>query len=207
MLVQTIAVAGIHAGGATSSLPTQSARTDSGFLPAGRLDLAGSVPFSTYGYHDRATLRDGVHRFPVVGLSDGYICIVLNSRADRRTWIEQPTSGGSWDAGVVRFDSLPGHPRWLDPFSLTGRTVLGLYEDGDGLRQHLVSKADVRDPLRAVEQRGLFIRVVAAVDHGEWIEERPLGWIRVRDTTRRLLVWPISVDTPPTAHRSLVRCT
>jgi hypothetical protein len=190
VLTGAVAVVNLPWGFPAYSLSTFT-RSDSAFTAASAADPGDWTPLSSFGYHsDRPLrLRDGVYRFPVVEIADTLICVVTDPPTAATTWIRRPPDSGSWSFGLVRFDSLAGCRGWLDPFTLSGFGAVTVYEDADGSRHRLIPKDELPGPLRAVEQRGNYVRVIAVIDRGDWTEERPLGWLRVRDSRGRLLLW------------------
>jgi hypothetical protein len=195
ILLRTIAIANIEQRGPSDSLKPQFVEADSGFLPAGLLNLGSCVPFSKFGDNptERALSPGGLLRFPVVQLSDGYIRIVTDPLTSSEAWVKRPAPGGSWNAGLVLLDSLTG-VAWLDPFTLTATDSLVVYDGPGGKRSRVLRKDSLPGGLRATRQSGDWIFVEAVREDPENYVSTPIGWIRTRDPKGRLLIWLYSED-------------
>jgi hypothetical protein len=121
--------------------------------------------------------------------------IVVNPRTGQSCWVEKPESGGSWSSGLVWFDSLPANRVWLDPFTLTGSDSLAVYERPGGRLLRVLNKDSMPGALRAVRQRGNMVLVEAVSGDPENYTATPIGWIRVRDSLGRLLLWLYDFDS------------
>jgi len=157
-------------------------------------------PISHFGYAQSADPSVSNYRFPVIKRQEHFVCLIYDPVKNLQAWINLQELTGNFYYTLVMFDSLAAKLNSYEfvdifPFTKNGKRKLYQQPQPDA-RFTIISKDDLRyRQLKVVAQKDGYLQVGALSQINEKEAKiNPIGWIRIRDDERRLMIWIVAVD-------------
>ncbi|MGH7452843.1 MAG: hypothetical protein ACRENG_15955, partial [bacterium] len=138
------------------------------------------------------------YRFPIVARQENYVCLVYDPVENLQAWINLQELDGLHHS-LLMIDTLVAKQHshdFVDVFHFTQNGQRKLYQQPDQNAAFAVISKNARQFrwLKIMDQKAGFIQVGTIRYLNDQPQVDPIGWIRIRDDEKRLMLWIVSLD-------------
>jgi hypothetical protein len=138
------------------------------------------------------------YRFPIVERQENYVRLVYDPVENLQAWINLQELGG-FHHNLLIIDTLVAKQSsydFVDIFHFTQNGKRKVYQQPDQNAAFAVISKNARQFrwLKIIDQKAGFIQVGTIRYLNDQPKVDPIGWVRIRDDEKRLMLWIVSVD-------------